>query len=60
MTCDSLFDSLVKEQRKPRSCNPRLADAIERIGLAERTGRGIDRIYEGMLRDGRPAYARCA
>jgi ATP-dependent DNA helicase RecG len=26
-----------------------------RIGLAERTGRGIDRIYEGMLRYGRPA-----
>jgi ATP-dependent DNA helicase RecG len=28
---------------------------IKRIGLAERTGRGIDRIYEGMLRYGRPA-----
>jgi ATP-dependent DNA helicase RecG len=32
-----------------------LADAVKRIGLAERTGRGIDRIYEGMLRYGRPA-----
>lgn len=39
----------------PRSRNPVLADAIKRIGLAERTGRGIDRIYEGMLRYGRPA-----
>mgnify|MGYP003309106872 CR=1 FL=1 len=39
----------------PRSRNPQLADTIKRIGLAERTGRGIDRIYEGMLRYGRPA-----
>jgi ATP-dependent DNA helicase RecG len=38
----------------PRSRNPLLADIIKRIGLAERTGRGIDRIYEGMLRYGRP------
>lgn len=38
----------------PRSRNPLLADVIKRIGLAERTGRGIDRIYEGMLRYGRP------
>ncbi len=40
---------------EPRSRNPLLADIIKRIGLAERTGRGIDRIYEGMLRYGRPA-----
>lgn len=39
----------------PRSRNPLLADALKRIGLAERTGRGIDRIYEGVLRNGRPA-----
>jgi ATP-dependent DNA helicase RecG len=39
----------------PRSRNPLLADVVKRIGLAERTGRGIDRIYEGMLRYGRPA-----
>lgn len=39
----------------PQSRNPLLADIIKRIGLAERTGRGIDRIYEGMLRYGRPA-----
>jgi ATP-dependent DNA helicase RecG len=38
-----------------RSRNPMLADIVKRIGLAERTGRGIDRIYEGMLRYGRPA-----
>lgn len=38
----------------PRSRNPRLADIVKRIGLAERTGRGIDRIYEGVLRYGRP------
>ncbi len=39
----------------PRSRNSLLADIMKRIGLAERTGRGIDRIYEGMLRYGRPA-----
>ncbi|MGN0878202.1 MAG: ATP-binding protein [Oligosphaeraceae bacterium] len=39
---------------QPRSRNPLLADIIKRIGLAERTGRGIDRIYEGLLRYGRP------
>lgn len=39
----------------PRSRNPLLADIVKRIGLAERTGRGIDRIYEGTLRYGRPA-----
>lgn len=39
----------------PRSRNPLLADIVKRLGLAERTGRGIDRIYEGMLRYGRPA-----
>ncbi len=39
----------------PRSLNPLLAAVIKRVGLAERTGRGIDRIFEGMLRYGRPA-----
>ena len=38
----------------PRSRNQLLADIVKRIGLAERTGRGIDRIFEGMLRYGRP------
>lgn len=37
-----------------------LADAIKRIGLAERTGRGVDLIYQGLLRYGRtpPGYSR--
>jgi ATP-dependent DNA helicase RecG len=45
---------------EPRPRNPLLADAIKRIGLAERTGRGIDLIYQGLLRYGRPApdYSR--
>ncbi len=45
---------------EPRPRNPLLADIVKRIGLAERTGRGIDRIFEGVLRYGRPApdYAR--
>lgn len=38
----------------PRSRNPALADAVKRIGIAERTGRGVDIIYEGLLRYGRP------
>ncbi|EKD69021.1 MAG: hypothetical protein ACD_47C00306G0002 [uncultured bacterium] len=40
---------------EPRPRNPLLADIAKRIGLAERTGRGIDRIFEGMLRYGRSA-----
>jgi len=40
---------------EPRPRNPLLADIAKRIGLAERTGRGIDRIFLGMLRYGRPA-----
>ncbi len=45
---------------EPRPRNPSLADAIKRIGLAERTGRGVDLIYQGLLRYGRPApdYSR--
>ncbi|MCI7730791.1 ATP-binding protein [Enorma burkinafasonensis] len=38
----------------PHGRNPRLMDALKRIGLAERTGRGIDRIFEGSLQYGRP------
>jgi len=53
----TLTNLLVTE---PRPRNPLLADVTKRIGLAERTGRGIDRIYEGLLRYGRPApdYSR--
>lgn len=40
---------------EPRPRNPRLADAMKRIGLVERSGRGIDSIYRGLLRFGRPA-----
>ncbi len=38
---------------EPRPRNPGLADALKRIGLVERTGRGVDLIYRGMLRFGR-------
>lgn len=38
----------------PQGRNPSLMDALKRVGLAERTGRGIDRIYEGSLLAGRP------
>ncbi|RRR77321.1 MAG: ATPase [Candidatus Viridilinea halotolerans] len=47
------LNNLLVVEPKPR--NPLLADAVKRIGLAERTGRGVDLIYEGMLRFGRPA-----
>ena len=39
---DNLLDA------EPHGRNPALADAMKRIGLAERTGRGIDRIFEGF------------
>jgi ATP-dependent DNA helicase RecG len=47
------LDNLLVVEPKPR--NLLLADTIKRIGLAERTGRGVDMIYEGLLRYGRPA-----
>jgi ATP-dependent DNA helicase RecG len=46
------LDNLLTTEPRPR--NPRLADAFKRIGLAERTGRGVDLIYRGLLRFGRP------
>lgn len=39
---------------EPRGRNPLLADILKRIGLAERTGRGVDRIFEGSIVFGRP------
>ena len=50
-------DNLIEAE--PHGRNPALADALKRIGLAERTGRGIDRIYEGSLLYGRllPDYS---
>ena len=52
------LDNLLATAPRPR--NPILADAFKRIGLVERTGRGIDTIFEGQLRYGRPApdYSR--
>jgi ATP-dependent DNA helicase RecG len=40
---------------EPRPRNPALADAFKRLGLVDRTGRGVDMIYASMLRFGRPA-----
>lgn len=44
-------DNLLAVEPRPR--NPRLADAFKRIGLVERTGRGVETIYRGQLRNGR-------
>lgn len=45
---------------EPRPRNRALADAMKRIGVVERSGRGVDTIYRGMLKYGRPApdYSR--
>lgn len=47
------INNILVHEPKPR--NPRLADAFKRVGLIEQTGRGVDRIYMGQLRYGRPA-----
>ena len=39
---------------EPHGRNPALTDTLKRIGLAEKTGRGIDRIFEGSIVYGRP------
>ena len=54
VSADNLLDV------EPHGRNPALADAMKRIGLAERTGRGIDRIFEGSLINGRllPDYSQ--
>jgi ATP-dependent DNA helicase RecG len=46
------LDNLLVHEPKPR--NILLAEAFKRIGLIEQTGRGIDKIYYGQLRYGRP------
>ena len=46
------LDNLLVVAPTPR--NRLLADAFKRIGLVERSGRGVDTIYEGQLRYGRP------
>lgn len=48
----TLTNLLVTE---PRPRNPALADAMKRIGVVERSGRGVDKIFRGMLKFGRPA-----
>ncbi|MEW6173345.1 MAG: RNA-binding domain-containing protein [Bacillota bacterium] len=52
------INNILVHEPKPR--NPRLAGAFKRIGLIEQTGRGVDRIFMGQLRYGRPApdYSR--
>ena len=40
---------------EPKARNPCLYDAAKRIGLVEKTGRGVDKIYNDQLRLGRPA-----
>jgi len=47
------LDNILTVEPRPR--NPLLADIVKRIGLAERTGRGVDLIFQGLLRYGRPA-----
>ena len=47
VTIDSLLSA------EPHGRNPLLSDALRRTGLAEKTGRGIDRIFEGSLIYGR-------
>lgn len=39
---------------EPHGRNGCLMHALKRIGLAEKTGRGVDRIFEGSLHYGRP------
>jgi len=45
---------------EPRPRNRALADAMKRVGVVERSGRGVDKIYRGLLKFGRPApdYSR--
>jgi len=52
------LNNILVHEPKPR--NPRLAEAFKRIGLIEQTGRGVDKIFMGQLRYGRPApdYSR--
>ncbi len=51
----TLANLLVTE---PRPRNPALADAMKRVGVVERSGRGVDKIFRGLLKFGRPAPRR--
>lgn len=44
-------DNILSHEPRPR--NRRLADAFQILGLVERAGLGVDRIFEGQLRYGR-------
>lgn len=45
-------ENILVHEPKPR--NTRLAEAFKRIGITDQTGRGVDKIYMGQLRYGRP------
>lgn len=45
-------ENILVHEPKPR--NIRLAEAFKRIGIIEQTGRGVDKIYMGQVRYGRP------
>ena len=47
------LDSLISTPSRPRNTN--LAEAFRILGLAEKEGTGIDRIYSVMLKEGHPA-----
>lgn len=47
------LDNLLVTAPRPR--NPLLADAFKRLGIVERTARGIDTIFHEQLKNGRPA-----
>lgn len=51
-------ENILVHEPKPR--NARLYAAAKRIGLVEQTGRGVDKIFAGQIRYGRPApdYSR--
>ncbi len=49
------LDNLLVTPPQPR--NPLLADAFKRVGIVERTARGIDSIFYEQLRNGRPVPA---
>ena len=52
------ISTLLTAQSRPR--NPAMADAFKRVGLVERTSRGINQVFETQLSLGRPApdYSR--
>ena len=45
------IENILNVQPHPR--NRTLADAMYRIGFVDRVGRGVDKIYRGVLRFGR-------